>query len=855
MDQDSSPGIRTQDQRLRVFASSTLGELEAERRAVRSAIEHLRLHPVMFETGARPHSAQRVYQAYVDQSDVFVGIYWQSYGWVGPWADISGIEDELRLAGRKPRLLYVKCPAPDIEPGLNRMLEEVQSEGGLTYKTFADAGELRELVVSDLATVLSERFGDTRRDGGGSVVPAPVTALVGREQHVSEVAALVCAGDHRLVVLTGPGGVGKTRLALAVLERTRSHWEDGVAFADLSTVTDPSSVPEAMAVALGFAREGGEEPLDIIVRRLAGRHMLVVLDNFDQVLDAAAVVPELLGRVPRLHLLVTSRVVMRVRGERGWRTEPLGLPSGDDDIAEALAVRLLVDRIRDVHPEFELTTDNAATIAEVCRRLDGLPLALELAASWMRLLTPQQLLQNLDEHLKRPGALADLPDRQQTMTATVDWSYQLLPESAQQLLARLTVFAAPFTKEAAEAVSGRGTVRAAEDLALLVEHNLVSPAERPDGERAFRVLTVIRGYACERLEDPDDPMGRLEGYLFGVLDRAGTQHGSQDWARRLLDSESPNIRAVLRWSADRKRPSGELLRRVGDVWVWLLARRDLEYASEISKVIKNWPAEGLRSKRDMMAQHWLTMVALVNQGHFAAQIGALADQVLPDARRLEEPSRWGMMIVVRALARPYAAGSPARGEYEEALAVARDAGDPVILGYVLSHFGQFLCVDGDLGRAQDLHEEMLGITRSLGDDNQLAEAHYDLAMDALAAGDHGSAESHLAAAARRYTEIGHRAGMARCLGGLAGVALQRQRPHLAARLLGAAAAARAIGVTPWPTVAEAEDRISKQIKAALPGEELTAGFAQGQADTTQTAFEAAWAALEDDADAEDKPGS
>jgi hypothetical protein len=214
-----------------------------------------------------------------------------------------------------------------------------------------------------------------------------------------------------------------------------------------------------------------------------------------------------------------------------------------------------------------------------------------------------------------------------------------------------------------------------------------------------------------------------------------------------------------------------------------------------------------------------------------------------------------MMLVMRALSRPYAPGSPARAEFEEALAVARDAGDPVVLGYALSHFGLFLCVDGDPARAQGLHQEMLGIARSLDDDNQRAEAHYDLALDALSASGPGPARGHLAAAARQYADIDHPEGLARCLAALAALALQRQCPHLAAQLAGAAAAARAIGLTPWPAVAEAEDRVIRQIRASLPEAELTADIAEGRDLTAEAALAQAWSALEDDASAEVKQGS
>jgi len=850
-DPDSSPGTTTPDQRLRVFVSSSLGELKAERRAARAAIDQLRLTPVMFEPGAHPQPAREVYQAYLEQSDIFVGIYWQSYGGIGPDEEISGLESEFQQAGGIPRLVYVKRPAPRMEPGLSRMLGKIKSDGGLTYKPFAHGDELRELLLDDLARLVSEHFAGAGRPGGEPRIPAPVTALVGRDRDVAEVASLVTGVEHRLVVLTGPGGVGKTRLALAVLEQTRAHWEDGVAFADLSAASDPSSVPDAIAAALGLAKQGQEAPRDTLARRLAGRHMLIVLDNCDQVLDAVPLVPELLERAPRLHLLVTSRVVLRVRGEREWRVEPLGLQPGDG--APAPAVRLFADRIRDASPGFELTSENTAAIAEVCRRLDGLPLALELAASWLRLLTPQQLLERLDERMRRPAALVDLPDRQQTMTATIESSYQLLSPAGRRLLARLTVFAAPFTADAVEAVSGHDAITSAECLELLLEHNMVRPAERPDGARAFAMLMVIHHFAADRLDDPDDPLARMESYLLGVLERASAQHGAADWARRLLDSEAPNLEAALQWSAERQRSSGELLRRIGDVWKWLLIRGHLRRASGLFKWIESWPAAALGSEDDTMARNWLRTIALLDDGQFT-QAATLIDEILPDARRLLPGPRSGLLLMVRALARPYTADSPARGEFEEALAVTREAGDPVVVGYVLSHFGLFLCVDGDPDRARALHEEVLGIAHSLRDDNQGAEAHYDLAMDALAVGDPEAARSHLATAADWFARIDHREGLARCLGALAAVALRCHHPHLAARLVGTAEATRAIGLAPWPSVAEAESRVTRQIRAALPGAELAAASADGRADTAEAALARAQAALGAGERAQVKPG-
>jgi predicted ATPase len=506
----SSAGIRTPDQRLRVFVSSTLDELAAERAAARAAIEQLQLAPVMFESGARPHPAQSVYRAYLEQCDVFVGIYWQRYGWVGPGMAISGLEDELVLAGDMPRLLYFKVPAVDMDPGLARMLDKIRAEGRSAYKDFTDAEQLRALVLTDLATMLAERFDGAGHDGPGQVVPSPVNPLVGRDDDIDKVVGLLNTQDRRLVVLTGAGGIGKTRLALAVMERTREHWRDGTTFVDLSSVTDSRLVPDAIASALGLVVQGQERPLDTLKRRLADRNMLIVVDNFEQVLEAAPALADLLHRAAQLHLLVTSRV-LRVRGEQEWRVEPLRTPSAGAAaaLAGASAVRLFVELVRDVQPEFELTSENAPAVGELCRRLDGLPLALELAAAWMRLLTPQQVLARLYERLDRPGALADLPDRQQTLSGTIEWSYDLLPAPAQQLLARLSVFAAPFTADAAEAVCGHDNADVVAGLSTLLDHSMVSPAERPDGERAFRLLNPIRRFAAERLANADELLGRL----------------------------------------------------------------------------------------------------------------------------------------------------------------------------------------------------------------------------------------------------------------------------------------------------------------------------------------------------------
>ena len=262
--------IRTPDQRLRVFVSSTLAELADERAAVARAIVSMGLSPVMFELGARPHPPQELYRAYLAQSDVFIGLYWQSYGWVGPGMDISGLEDEFRLAGERPRLLYLKSPAPEREPRLAAMIDELRSEGRDAYRSFRSVRDLGRLVRDDLAVLLSERFAASAPPAPSSARTAPAraaerlprslpvtaTSLIGRDDDIHAVASLLASHDTRLVTLTGPGGMGKTRLAIAVGEAVEQEDSTRVVFVPLANVIDATAVLPRVAAAVGAVVEG-----------------------------------------------------------------------------------------------------------------------------------------------------------------------------------------------------------------------------------------------------------------------------------------------------------------------------------------------------------------------------------------------------------------------------------------------------------------------------------------------------------------------------------------------------------------------------------------------------------------------
>jgi hypothetical protein len=403
--------IRTPDQRVRVFVSSTLRELAAERRAVRDAVTSLRLVPVMFEMGAQPYPPRPVYRAYLAQSQVFVGIYWQSYGSVAPGEEVSGLEDEYRLSAGLPRLIYVKTPAPDREPRLAEMLARIRDEGDVSYQRFSDPAELQQLVGNDLAVLLSDRFEMSRSHEVAAddaplagALPAPATPLLGREREAAAVEELVVRQGARLVTLTGPGGVGKSRLAVEAARRLGPGFADGVRFVELASVSSADLVAAAVATGLGLTTTGGKLVTDL-ESYLRARRLLLVLDNFEQVVGAAPLLAELLGAAPGVVVLVTSRVVLRLSGEHEFPVPPLPVPPAGsspdpEELQRYASVGLFVQRAHAAAPGFQLTGGNAEAVAEICRRLDGLPLAIELAAARVRLLPPPALLARLDHRVQ-----------------------------------------------------------------------------------------------------------------------------------------------------------------------------------------------------------------------------------------------------------------------------------------------------------------------------------------------------------------------------------------------------------------------------------------------------------------------
>jgi predicted ATPase len=761
--------VRTPDQRLRVFVSSTLEELAAERQAVRDAVTRLRLVPVMFELSARPHPPRQVYRSYLAQSQVFVGVYWQSYGWVGPGEQVSGLEDEYLLSEGLPRLIYVKSPAPDREARLTEMLARIRDDAGISYQRFATTAELQRLVEDDLAVLLSERFEMAEpRDvlaeheaTPDSWLPVPTTSIVGRDQEAAAVADLVLGEGVRLVTLTGPGGVGKSRLAVEAARRLLPSFGDGVRFLELASVPAAELVPAAIAAGLGLST-AGDRLISDVRGYLRARRLLLVLDNFEQVSEAAPV-------------------------------------------ARYASVGLFVERARAARAGFTLTSENAAAVAEICRRLDGLPLAIELAAAKVRLLPPQELLARLDDKMRLlTGGARDLPARQQTLRNTLDWSFGLLSASEQELFARLGVFAGTFDLEAVEAVcDGVGASAgqagpAAATLGSLVDSSLVRPEVR-NGEARFGLLETIREYSLECLRqgaDWQDAHDRHAAYFLALAEPAAAElkgSGQLAWLDR-LEAEHGNLAAGASWWVDQDRV--DLTVRL----IWL-TWRFWWLRGHVEELAPYGPEILARSERLAPHQRGMALSGtgfMLNGRGEQAAARSLFEQSLPLLRQAgDEP---GTAVTAAGLGHIYALEHEygrASELLEDSLALMRKLGNCAHAALVYNFLGQVQLSQGDDDRAAGLFAAGLAAARRAQDGISLLISLYDLALTDQGRGDLGEAQARLHEGLALCGQAGDETSAAYYLERLAAVAGLQEKPERAVRLIAAALALRQAKGSGW----------------------------------------------------------
>jgi predicted ATPase len=801
---DEEPGrspvptsIRTPDQRLRVFVSSPLEELAAERAAVKEAIIQLRLTPVLFELGARPYPPRALYRAYLAQSDVFIGIYWQHYGWVGPGMTVSGLEDEYQLSGDKPRLIYLKRPAPQREARLQALLDRVQSDDTASYEHFASPDELRDLVANDLAQLVTERFtGAEPTPLPRNPAPLPVWRglLVDREQEVAATRALLSREDVGLVTLTGPGGVGKTRVAVEVASDLEGRFADGVALIGLASLTDPDRLPAVVAQALRIPESGRPREEDLLAY-LRPRQMLVVLDNVEQVIAAAPLATQVREAASRLKLLATSREPLRVRDEHLVPIPPLALPNPGsppviDELARIPSVALFVERAREIRPDFALTEENAAAVAEICRRLDGLPLALELAAARLAMLTPQALLARLGQRLPLlDRGPRDLPARQQTLRKTIAWSHDLLDDGEKVLFRRLGVFVGGFTLEAVEAVclAPDPTLPTPPDLdaldgvSSLVDQSLVYPVRDDMDDPRFALLETIREYATEQLAATGEAEAlrrRHAAYFVRLAEEAALPYPKlakldQEHFERVRREEA-NLEAALDWSlATDHQPSAadgaaaekgndpealaertELgLRLAGALaWYWV-DRGQIQGRRTRLETLLARNEEDVHSEVRGLAEYAAGLLAWAQGDSAAAERWAEATIAAARAERnmvnlAFGHSLLGMIHLSQGDARA------ARASLQESVTEFQEAEDRQSEAWALYWMAQAALLDNDAAAAQHVAQDSLAIFQQSGQDVGRAWAQGVLGIAALAQGDSAAAVARFAEALPDLRAIG-----------------------------------------------------------------------------------------------------
>jgi predicted ATPase/DNA-binding XRE family transcriptional regulator len=632
-----------------------------------------------------------------------------------------------------------------------------------------------------------------RSERGIVRLPAPLAPLIGRHQERKALEALMRDGTARLVTLTGPGGVGKTRLALAVAERLAEEFRDGGIFIDLAPLQNSALLVAHVATTFGLRETSGRALTDVVLDYLRDREMLLVLDNFEHLLPAAPVVAHLLAACPLVTAIVTSRAPLRVRGEREYPVSVLRLPTPEETrdlemLATTEAVAFFLDRLRAIRPDFVLSPDNAATVIAICQRLDGLPLALELAAARTKVLPLPFLSARLEARLPLLTAgTRDAPVRQRTLRDAIAWSYGLLGPEERLLFHRLSVFAGGWTIEAAEAVTNReGELDVLEGLAALTNWNLVQMHDH-SSEPRYGMLETIHEFALERLvaSGEETHLRHSHAAYFLSLAERGKPHlysGDQRaWLRR-LETEHPNFRAVLAMLA----ASGNhetLLRLAADLGLfWWRCGHLAEGRAHLERALA-----GAIAPTPQRAEALLGIGRIVTSQGDRSAADTWLNQSEELASTLNVPALlWQAMFQRGVVAEFGGDGDRAASLYESALAVASELNDPQAAGVALYALSELAYARGDLETAERQSEEAVALLRTAGDEFVLSLVLANVGAVALARGDPSRATMVYLEALDLVLGIDIDLAAASVLVGFAALAVARGDYVAAARLLGAA---------------------------------------------------------------------
>jgi predicted ATPase/transcriptional regulator with XRE-family HTH domain len=729
-------------------------------------------------------------------------------------------------------------------------------------------------------------------------LPVPATALIGREREVAAVCALFCGLDLRLVTLTGPGGVGKTRLALQVAADLLDVFPEGVYVVSLASLRDSNLVIATVAQTLGVRETGGQSLFNSLVVCLRRKRILLLLDNFEHLLEAAPLVADLLASCPTIAVLVTSRAPLRLCGEQEFAVPSLELPppiktteitevgrvagkevreASASTVAELIqyaAVRLFTDRAGSLRPGFALTPESGSAVAAICQRLDGLPLAIELAAAWVRLFEPAALLARLANPLALLTLGArDLPDRQRTLRATIDWSYHLLDEAEQALFARLSVFMSGCTLDAIEAVcnaNGDLSVTCIARVASLIEKNLLRSGAGLDGQPRLAMLETIHSYARERLDAREETTAfqqRHATYYLTLAEageallRGPAQRRQWEW----LEIEYDNLRTALGWSlgGGDAETGVRLAGALSDFWDrrgylsegrgWLAAAlaqssvttatraKAFAQAARLALTQGDYPAASTLLEASMILFRELgrsseVAEVLNTQGHVALNQGdekravALFEESLALSREIrhDRSAAWTLWSLGH-LARSQRDYARAGMLYDEGLALFESLGDTRGIGFTLWALGNLARSQKDDIRAAVYYDEALALAQKAGDRAGIASARHKQSYLALHRGDHARAEALLLESLALSRDIELTDQIAWDLAGLGGVAAAQGRPERAVRLLAAAAAwFDSVGHVLDPTERDEHDRYIAAARAQLNEETFNAAWAEGR---------------------------